>query len=94
MKPIKLLTLAILACGAFSLSLCASAGRYDGISEVFNRAAKGMDPPQPRELNLDYRASGFDPPGLHGPDIGQPQSFDIPPPARTLTDEFNAQSLQ
>ena len=67
----------------------AHAGRYDGLTEVFNRAAKHIDPPPPRQLNLDYVAPRFDPPGLRGPDVQVPAPAPAPMPPRTLTQEFN-----
>lgn len=71
------------------ISFQAHAGRYDGLTEVFNKAAKNIDPPPPRDLNLNYNAPGFDPPGLHGPTVNTPPPPSPIPPRHTLTDEFN-----
>ena len=50
----------------------AQAGRYDGISDLFNSVAKNIKYLKPNKLDHIYRPHDFDPPGFHGPSIGTP----------------------
>lgn len=86
----KHLLMMVLMTGSALVAFQAHAGRYDGLTEVFNHAAKHIDPPPPRQLNLDYVAPRFDPPGLRGPDVRAPAPAPPPAPSPTLTQEFNA----
>ena len=72
------------------ITSAAYAGRYQGLAEIFNNAARHIDPPPPRDLTFEYKPKNFDPPGLNTPNIGgstPAQTFT--PPKPTLTQEFN-----
>lgn len=93
MKTYKSLVLAVIVTTSLVASVNVSAGRYDGITEVFNNAVRNIQPPPPRNFDLDYNAQGFDPPGLRSPTIKAPEptshSFT---PEPTLTDTFNSRN--
>ncbi len=69
----------------------AVAGRYDGLVEVFNKAARGMDDVPLNKLEPVYKPKGFDPPGMNGPSTQVPPIPRTPPPSSppSLTNTFN-----
>lgn len=95
MKPLTSTFTALCLVAGLTATGSALAGRYDGLTDVFNAAAKHIDPPPPRDLDYVYRPKDFDISGLHGPDMGSgggARSFEqpAPPPKPTLTEQFNS----